>query len=95
MTHPLSLGTTLLIDKVIDEGDGHSFYPPLLLEWPFATSKLITVSVPENKYEEDAAYDMEGSAFCLAASSAMNQTIDYLSMRLKDLCKNGKISPRR
>lgn len=58
-----SVGESVLISKVVDRSSGQVGYPPLLIDAGCSTSTLITVDEPETDYVEDAAYDMEGSAF--------------------------------
>lgn len=66
--HPtVEVGEALMAHRVVDAGSGRASYPPLVVEPPCATAEVRTVDVPEEAYADDAAYDMEASAFVQAA----------------------------
>ncbi len=56
------IGSGWLANKITEHVSGSSSYPPQLLEG-FSSRRVITVDEPENVYTEDAAYEMESSAF--------------------------------
>ncbi|MFT4888215.1 MAG: hypothetical protein ACJA2D_001852 [Pseudohongiellaceae bacterium] len=56
------LGVSLIIRKITDPVTNRSYYPlPIASSLP--SSDLVTVDVPEEEYSQNAAFDMEGSAF--------------------------------
>jgi len=61
-------GEGLLIDRIVDQASGKTWYPPLLLDYSGFTSGLITVDAPETDYGQDLAYDMEASSFFATAN---------------------------
>ena len=62
------VGTALLTHKIIDQGSGRTYYPIFSTAAPCATTALITVDRPEDKYPERCAYDMEASGFWAVAN---------------------------
>lgn len=58
----LELGDATIIRKIIDPAIGRSYYP-LPIPSSLPSSDLVTVDVPEQGYSQNAAFDMEGSAF--------------------------------
>lgn len=58
----LELGTASIIRKIIDPAIDGSYYP-LPIQSSLTSSELVTVDVPEEGYSQNAAFDMEGSAF--------------------------------
>jgi len=56
------LGVSVIIRKITDPVTRRSYYPlPIASSLP--SSDLVTVDVPEEEYSQNAAFDMEGSAF--------------------------------
>ncbi len=55
-------GSGWLANKITELASACNAYPPQLLQG-FNSCRVITVDEPENVYPEDAAYDMESSAF--------------------------------
>ncbi|HUO86771.1 MAG TPA: hypothetical protein VM617_05225 [Thermoanaerobaculia bacterium] len=64
----LEIGRGLLAHKVIDEGSGACWYPPLMLEAPCPSATVLTVERLEEDYEGERLYDTEASGFFSAAS---------------------------
>lgn len=62
-----TLGTGLVVNKVIDSGQGKPFYPIKTFKSPISTTTLITVEQPSDDYESGFGYDMEASAFVTVA----------------------------
>ena len=61
-------GQSLLANRITDQATGKSWYPPQLFDLPTTTGRLVTVDVPENRYPQDVAYDMEASGYYPVAS---------------------------
>jgi adenosylhomocysteine nucleosidase len=56
------LGVSVIIRKITDPVAKRSYYPlPIASSLP--SSDLVTVDIPEEEYSQNAAFDMEGSAF--------------------------------
>jgi hypothetical protein len=64
----LDIGRGVLAHKVIDEGSGRCWYPPLTLETPCPSATVLTVERLEEDYEGDRLYDTEAAGFFAAAS---------------------------
>lgn len=62
-----AVGTGMLAHKVTAASTDESFYPPQLIHG-LPTTEVITVDVPEQRYPQDAAYDMEAAGFYACAS---------------------------
>ena len=60
-------GDVVMAHCVLDVASGRASYPPLVVEPPCLTCEMRTVDAPETVYQENAAYDMEASAFVDAA----------------------------
>jgi adenosylhomocysteine nucleosidase len=61
------LGACVIIRKITDPVTNRSYYPlPIASSLP--SSNLVTVDVPEEEYLQNAAFDMEGSAFWFIAT---------------------------
>lgn len=58
----LDLGVTTIVRKITDRATKNNFYP-LPISSSLPSSGLVTVDVPEEEYCQNAAFDMEGSAF--------------------------------
>ncbi|GAB5500682.1 MAG: hypothetical protein PsegKO_29930 [Pseudohongiellaceae bacterium] len=61
------VGAGFLINKVEERLTGQVYYPTPGL-WSGPGSALVTVDLPETEYPGDEAYDMEGTAFWVAAN---------------------------
>lgn len=61
-------GTGFLIHKIIDEGSGKVYYPPLVINFQQFTETVITVEQVEVMYQDPVIYDMEASGFYAIAS---------------------------
>jgi hypothetical protein len=64
----LEIGRGLLAHKVVDEGSGACWYPPLIIETACPSATVLTVDVLEEDYEGDRLYDTEAAGFFAAAS---------------------------
>jgi len=63
-----AVGTSFMVNRIMDAGSGRSYYPTLRAGLKASTA-LITVDRPELEYPEAVAYDMEASGFWAAGSS--------------------------
>jgi hypothetical protein len=61
------LGSSRLANKITEQASGCSVYPPQLFKG-IKSCKVVTVDEPETHYPEEAAYEMEASAFYGAAT---------------------------
>lgn len=67
--HGLSTcGETLIAHSIEDQSNGNKYYPPLLFKSPCPSTHLISVDVVSEHYPENAAIDMEASAFFATAN---------------------------
>jgi adenosylhomocysteine nucleosidase len=64
----LEIGRGLLAHKVVDEGSGACWYPPLTIETACPSATVHTVEGLEEDYEGDRLYDTEAAGFFAAAS---------------------------
>jgi hypothetical protein len=64
----LEIGRGLLAHKVVDEGSGACWYPPLIIETACPSATVLTVEGLEEDYEGDRLYDTEAAGFFAAAS---------------------------
>lgn len=64
----LPKGSLVIAEKIEERTSGLSFYPRRHFSSPAPGSRLITVDEVETGYEQEAAYDMEGSAFWATAN---------------------------
>jgi hypothetical protein len=64
----LEIGRGVLAHKVIDEGSGACWYPPLTIETACPSATVLTVERLEEDYEGDRLYDTEAAGFFAAAS---------------------------
>lgn len=64
----LEIGRGLLAHKVIDEGSGTCWYPPLAIETACPSATVLTVERLEEDYEGERLYDTEAAGFFAAAS---------------------------
>jgi hypothetical protein len=63
----LPVGQMVMAHKITDMTSQRIFYPAICFEPPCMTSGIITVSVPETGYPDEAVYDMEAAGFYAAA----------------------------
>lgn len=68
------VGAGLLINKITDRSSNKSYYPPIISN-DYLTSALVTVVEPEFSYPENAAYDMEASAFYDRAQACVSSEL--------------------
>lgn len=73
-------GMAFVANKITEKISGDTKYPPQIIFESLQRSHLITVEKPENRYEIDAAYDMEGYGFYV---SALRCTTSELAQSLK------------
>jgi hypothetical protein len=64
----LDIGRGVLAHKVIDDGSGQCWYPPVVVETACPTSVVLTVERLEEDYEGERLYDTEAAGFFAAAS---------------------------
>lgn len=64
----LEIGRGLLAHKVIDDGSGACWYPPLMIETTCPSATVLTVERLEEDYDGDRLYDTEAAGFFAAAS---------------------------
>lgn len=64
----LEIGRGLLAHKVVDEGSGACWYPPLMIETTCPSATVLTVEQLEEDYEGEVLYDTEAAGFFTAAS---------------------------
>lgn len=64
----LPIGHGSLAHKVIDQGSGESWYPPILVGSPASSATVLTVDRREHDFEGPWMYDTEASGFFTAAS---------------------------
>ena len=65
-SHPV--GQAILAHEVLDRASGRRHYPPLVIQPPCPTDRVITVDQVEQAYDPPVAYDMEAAAFCAVAA---------------------------
>ena len=65
--HSKAVGSALLVHKIIDVGNGETFYPMFTAPPACPTTLLHTVEKPDMDYSTDCAYDMEASGFFATA----------------------------
>lgn len=64
----LEIGRGLLAHKVVDEGSGACWYPPLMIETACPSATVLTVERLEEDYDGERLYDTEAAGFFAAAS---------------------------
>jgi hypothetical protein len=90
--HPhLMLGTAIIANRITDGSIGKNWYPPQTVFDSLNRTTLITVKTVEQKYETDAAYDMEAYGYY---SSALKSTSSELAQSLKVISDNLNNSSR-
>lgn len=62
------VGSCWLANKVFDPSNERAWYPSLVFDSRLPTAEVVTVDRPESRFERDALYDMEASAFFAIAS---------------------------
>ena len=62
------VGSAWLAHKISDQVNQRSWYPSLTFDPPVPLAEVVTVDEPEIRFERDALYDMEASAFFAIAS---------------------------
>ncbi len=70
---PVSVGDRFLVNKIVEQGTGRSFYPDLLARTPLAESPVTTVDQPLGRTDADGVepglVDMEATGFYQAAAA--------------------------
>ncbi len=67
--HPTAeIGSAWLARRISDESDRRAWYPSLVFDPGIPTAEVVTVDQAESRFERDALYDMEASAFFAIAS---------------------------
>ena len=61
------LGTAFLLDKIVDDETGHSYFPAPAPVTKLPGSACLTLGQPGYDYREDSLFDMEASGFMHAA----------------------------
>lgn len=84
----IALGKAMHVTKITDATTGQTFYPPLLLENNCEKTTLISVDRPENQYQDNVAYDMEGSAFYSIASRFVSSELVQIVKIVSDNREN-------
>lgn len=56
-------GEAVLADRVMEQGGGRVWYPPLVFEPPCRTATVRTVDEVEREYPDEAVYEMEAAGF--------------------------------
>ena len=82
------VGEGVLIHKVTDQLSGRVSYPPMVLDMPCNSTSLITVDHPETAYTQDAAYDMEASAFVATATRFVTSELVHVFKIISDNPRN-------
>lgn len=59
----LARGEGLVAHRIVDDGTGRSWYPPRLFSGNYASSAVISVDKVEDRFEREAAYEMEAAGF--------------------------------
>ena len=85
------LGTAIIANRITDGSIGKNWYPPQTVFDSLNRTTLITVKTVEQKYETDAAYDMEAYGYY---SSALKSTSSELAQSLKVISDNLNNSSR-
>ncbi len=93
----LAVGSTHIVNKVVEHATGARWYPQRTFPAPCGASELITVDRPETGYAEAALYDMEGSGFCAAATRYATLELVQLVKVVSDNAKHpiATIDPKR
>lgn len=63
------IGTPLIAREIVDQETNQSYRPTFTFSPPCATTTIISVDSPEERYPRSCAYDMEASGFFPAANS--------------------------
>lgn len=63
-----AVGSAWLARKISEAASERSWFPSLVFEAGIATAEVVTVDRPESRFERDALYDMEASAFFATAA---------------------------
>ena len=78
-----AVGEAVLAHAVRDRASGACWYPPQVFAPPAATGEVVTVDAVEERYEGDAAYEMEASGFyptaCRFATAELVQCLKVVS----------------
>lgn len=80
----LALGEGVRVNRVFDVASGQVSYPPLVVPAECPTSALVTVDQPQLNYDDDVAYDMEGSVFIAAANRFVTAELVQLFKIISD-----------
>ena len=59
----LTRGQGLVAHRIVDQAGGRSWYPPRLFSGSYTSSEVISVDQVEDRFEREAAYDMEAAGF--------------------------------
>ena len=78
------LGEGVRVNRVTDMASGRVSYPPLVVSAGCPTSALVTVDQPQLSYDEDVAYDMEGSIFFAAVNRFVTAELVQLFKVISD-----------
>ena len=62
------LGSAFMISQAKEASSGATFYPHCVFDSPLPMKTLCTVDAPQRQMQDDALYDMEGTAFFDTAS---------------------------
>ena len=62
------LGSAFMISQAREASSGAAFYPHWVFDSPLPLKPLCTVDAPQRQMQDDALYDMEGTAFFDTAS---------------------------
>jgi hypothetical protein len=79
-----TLGDGVRINRVTDLASGRVAYPPLVVPADCPSSALVTVEQPQLSYDDDVAYDMEGSVFVAVANRFVTAELIQLFKIISD-----------
>ncbi len=65
--HSMHTGTITIANKIIDYGNGQTWYPQIIFKSELTQTPLMTVDVPSEDYSPDFAVDMEASGYYSSA----------------------------